>query len=32
MKKDKIAEARSWLRQAQIEFDDAVELEKRGRF
>lgn len=32
MKKDKITEAKNWLAQAKIEFQDGVELEARGRF
>lgn len=32
MKRDRIAEARSWLRQSLAEMEDARELERRGRF
>ncbi len=32
MKKDKKTEARNWFAQAYTEFEDAFDLEKRGRF
>lgn len=32
MKKDKKTEARNWFTQARTEFEDALDLEKRGRF
>ncbi|MBM4066046.1 MAG: HEPN domain-containing protein [Planctomycetes bacterium] len=32
MKKDKKTEARNWFIQARTEFEDALDLEKRGRF
>ena len=32
MRRDKKGEARSWFTQAQAEFEDAFELEKRKRF
>ena len=32
MRKDKKAEARNWFTQARAEFEDALDLEKKGRF